>query len=108
MRFEKATVMKPIEILKSPLWVGALATGAKSFVGNPIIGNPTLNRWGLHERRIILAERMADMRRRRMTHLLDSEDAEAFARDGFVCRQNVLSADAFVRLSNRPDYERIW
>ncbi len=90
--------MKAIDLVKAPLWVAELATGAKSFVGNPIIGSATLNRWGLHENRILLAERMADFRRRRMTHLVDRPDAEAFARDGFVIRRNVLSAEAFGRL----------
>lgn len=90
--------MKALDLVKMPLWVAELATGAKSFVGNPIIGNPTLNRWGLHEKRVQFAERMANFRRHQMTHLVDTKDAEAFARDGFVIRQNLLSPDIFERL----------
>lgn len=90
--------MKPIDVIKAPLWVAELASGAKSFVGNPIIGSPRLNRLGLHEKRVMLAQRMADFRRHQMSHLLDREDAQAFARDGYVIRRNVLPPDAFNRL----------
>ncbi len=90
--------MKAVDIVKAPIWLAELATGAKSFVGNPIIGSPRLNRLGLHEKRVMLAQRMADVRRRRMRHLVDSEDAEAFARDGFVVRRNALPDEAFSRL----------
>lgn len=95
--------MRPIDVLKAPLWVAELATGAKSFVGNPLIGSPTLNRLGLHEKRLLLAEQMADSRRRRLRHLVDSEDAEAFARDGFVIRHNVLSEEAFAHLRHEVE-----
>lgn len=90
--------MKLVDVIKAPLWAAELATGAKSFVGNPIIGSPRLNRLGLHEKRVVWAERMADFRRRQMTRLVDAEDAEAFARDGFVVRRNVLPDEVFAQL----------
>lgn len=90
--------MKAIDVLRAPLWAAELATGAKSFRDNPIIGSPNLNRRGLHVERAKLAERMADMRRRRLQHLVDAEDAEAYARDGYVVRRNALPADAFAAL----------
>ena len=90
--------MKVLDVLRAPLWAAELATGAKSFRGNPIIGNLTLNERGLHIKRVKLAERMADWRRRRLSHLVDREDAEAYARDGFVMRRNVLPDAAFQAL----------
>lgn len=90
--------MKPLDILRAPLWAAELATGAKSFRNNPIIGSPALNRRGLHVKRLELAERMADARRRRLTHLVDAEDAQAYARDGFVVRRNALPDEAFAAL----------
>ena len=54
----------PLSWLLAPVHVAALATGAKSFRDNPIIGSPALNRAGLHVARMRLAERMAERRRR--------------------------------------------
>lgn len=95
--------MKPLDVIKAPFWVAELASGAKSFVGNPVIGNARLNQLGLHEKRVVLAERMADFRRRQMSHLVSAEDAQAFARDGFIVRRNVLPADAFTRLRHEVE-----
>lgn len=89
---------RPLDILKYPMWTLALATGAKSFRDNRVIGSPTLNRRGLHERRIKLAHRLAWSRRRRLAHLADADDRAAFDRDGFVVKQNYLAADSFARL----------
>jgi len=75
-----------------------LATGAKSFRGNQFIGSPALNRRGLHVHRLKIAKRMADLRRRRLRHLVSDEDAETFARDGLVIRRNVLPDNEFETL----------
>jgi hypothetical protein len=40
--------MTALDIVKYPFWTLALATGAKSFRDNKVIGSPALNRWGLH------------------------------------------------------------
>lgn len=79
-----------LSYLKSPVWAAQLATGAKSFQANPIIGSPSLNKRGLHVTRIKIAERMAEWRRSRMRHLISDEDRETFERDGFVIKKNVL------------------
>ncbi len=50
--------------VKAPLWSLSVLTGAKSFVGNPVIGSERLNRLGLHEARMRTAGRMARHRRR--------------------------------------------
>ncbi|MBV9510182.1 MAG: phytanoyl-CoA dioxygenase family protein [Caulobacteraceae bacterium] len=88
----------PASWLLTPLHVAALATGAKSFRDNPIIGSPSLNRMGLHVARMKLAAAMADHRRRRLAGLVCPAEAEAFARDGFILKPNYLPPDVFAAL----------
>ena len=95
--------MKPLDVIKSPLWLAQLASGAKSFSSNPVIGSPWLNERGLHIARLRTTERMADSRRRRLAHLVDSDDAESYARDGYVMRRNALPADVFARLRRQVE-----
>ena len=64
--------------LFAPWHVAALATGAKSFRDNPVIGSPTLNRAGLHVARVRLAHRMAEWRRQRLSSLISEEDRSGF------------------------------
>ncbi|GHB19009.1 hypothetical protein GCM10007094_03550 [Pseudovibrio japonicus] len=87
--------MTPLKMLKSPLWVADIALGGKSFRDNPIIGSRSLNERGFHIRRMAFAERMADMRRRQMEHLLPADDRKFFHENGYVVRHNVLPADVF-------------
>ena len=82
----------------TPLWVAALATGAKSFRDNPIIGSEKLNRSGLHAKRAKLAHFMAWRRRARLAHMISTEDRAAFDRDGFVARHEFLPREQFERL----------
>ncbi|HXP13634.1 MAG TPA: phytanoyl-CoA dioxygenase family protein, partial [Stellaceae bacterium] len=84
--------------LLAPFHVAALATGAKSFRDNPIIGSPALNEGGLHVRRMRLAQAMADARRRRLAHLITARDAADFARDGFLVKPSFLSPGVFEEL----------
>ena len=81
-----------------PLWVAQLATGAKSFIDNPLIGSRRLNKAGLHVARLKLAHRMAWSRRRRLSRLIDPADRAAFDRDGFVLKRDFLPQDVFDRL----------
>ena len=83
---------------RAPIWVIALATGAKSFVDNPILGSERLNRRGLHIARLKLAHRLADWRRRRLARPVPREWREKFDRDGFVELRDFLPSDAFARL----------
>ena len=83
---------------RASLWTLALATGAKSFVDNPILGSPALNRRGLHVARLKLAHRMAWSRRRRLAPAVPASWREAFDRDGFVEARDFLPTDVFVRL----------
>jgi hypothetical protein len=71
-----------IRWLRAPIWLLALATGAKSFADNPIIGSTRLNRRGLHVARLKLAHRLAWSRRRRLTRGLSPEWRENTEREG--------------------------
>jgi Phytanoyl-CoA dioxygenase (PhyH) len=91
----------PCAWLLAPVHVAALATGAKSFRDNPVIGSPTLNRAGLHVARMRLAHRMAERRRERLAALVSNDDRVAFARDGFVVKRDFLPPAAFDALKRQ-------
>jgi hypothetical protein len=93
--------MNPARYLMAPFWVAALATGAKSFRDNPVIGSANLNRRGLHARRAKLAHAMAWSRRSRLAHMISSSDRAAFDRDGFVMREEFLPRENFEQLRER-------
>ena len=84
--------------LLAPWHVAALATGAKSFRDNPVIGSPALNRAGLHVARVRLAHRMAEWRRQRLSALVYEEDRAAFERDGFILKPDFLPAADYAAL----------
>ncbi len=90
--------MNPLRYLLAPWWVVELATGAKSFRDNPLIGSRRLNALGLHAKRVALAYRMANLRRRRMAQLIEPAEREAFHRDGFVSISGFLPEPAFAAL----------
>ena len=94
-------VMKATDILKYPFWTLALATGAKSFRDNRVIGSPALNRWGLHAARIRLAHDLAQRRRDRLERLVPADDRLAFQRDGFVVKRNFLAPERFAALKEQ-------
>ena len=87
--------------LLAPWHVAALATGAKSFRDNPVIGSPVLNRAGLHIARVRLAHRMAEWRRQRLSALVRKEDRAAFERDGFILKPNFLPAADYAALKEQ-------
>jgi hypothetical protein len=93
--------MNPTRYLMSPFWVAALATGAKSFRDNPVIGSAELNRRGLHSSRAKLAHAMAWRRRARLAHMISVDDRAAFDRDGFVLREGFLQREEFERLREK-------
>ena len=82
----------------APWWALQLASGAKSFADNPLIGSRTLNRCGLHVRRVRLAQSLGQSRRRRLRHLASEQDRASFDRDGFVEIRDFLRPDIFARL----------
>ena len=87
--------------LLAPWHVAALASGAKSFRDNPVIGSPALNRAGLHIARVRLAHRMAAWRRERLSSLVSAEDRAAFARDGYILKPNFLPAADYAALKEQ-------
>lgn len=86
--------------LCAPVWLLALATAAKSFNANPIIGSTTLNRAGLHIARVKLALRLADFRRKRLAHLISDQDQRDFDRDGFILKPDFLPAAALAAVED--------
>lgn len=78
-------------------WAAGVFGAEKSFVANPIIGDARLNRLGLHRARVAAAARMAAFRRR-MIWGVAPEDRAAYARDGFVIRENYLPDEVFRRI----------
>jgi len=90
--------MHILDALKYPLWLAGVAGSTKSFLHNPIIGSPRLNKSGLHMARVRWAARLAAWRRSRLAHNLKAEDREAFDRDGFILKRNYLPEETFKRL----------
>jgi hypothetical protein len=90
--------MIAVRYLLMPWWFLQLATGAKAFCDNPLIGSRRLNRLGLHTMRARIAASLAATRRRRLRHLLSDADRVAFDRDGFVQRPNFLPPTVFAEL----------
>ena len=93
--------VNPLRYLLAPWWALQLATGAKAFGDNPLIGSRRFNEAGLHVARVKLAHRMAAWRRWRLRGLIDPADAAAFARDGYVCVPDFLPPDLFARLRDQ-------
>jgi hypothetical protein len=81
-----------------PFWAAQLATGAKSFRDNPIMGDARLNALGLHVARQNLARHLAARRRARLAPLISPEHAAVFARDGYVMAEGFLPPPVFAAL----------
>ncbi len=75
-----------------------MATGAKSFVDNPLLGSGRLNRAGLHLGRVRLAHALGRWRRGRLTHAVPPDWREQFDRDGYIAVPGILPLEEFVRL----------
>lgn len=72
-----------------------LASGAKSFRANPLLGSAWLNRRGLHAARVLLARMMAERRRQRLAGYVGAGEIADYMRDGFVVRRNFLPPALF-------------
>jgi len=84
--------------LGMPLWILQLATGAKSFRDNPLLGSRRLNRLGLHAARIRAAHALAWHRRARLGRRIAPEHRAAFAANGFIQIEDYLPAAEFAAL----------
>ena len=85
-------------ILFTPVWLLQLATTAKSFLDNPLIGSQRLNRMGLHRARVRIADRLCRWRRSRLARHVPAEWKESFDRDGFVAIENIVPPQDFPAL----------
>jgi hypothetical protein len=92
--------MRLLDIATLPIDALGVASGAKSFRHNRVIGSPDLNRRGLHLKRVQIAERMADARRRRLVHLASAAHREMFAELGYVLVENALPDELFALVSD--------
>ncbi len=79
----------------TPWWIAQIATKAKSFRDNPVLGSPILNRWGLHVARRRAAARLAERRRRRLLAHVAPAEREFFDRNGYFIRGNALPDATF-------------
>jgi hypothetical protein len=86
------------KIFLAPIWLLQIATSAKSFLDNPILGSRRLNQYGLHLARVKAAAFMCEWRRRRLAKRVRPEWREAFERDGFVVIHDVLAPAEFAAM----------
>jgi hypothetical protein len=93
--------MHPARYLLAPWWLIQLATGAKAFSDNPLIGSRALNARGLHVARVRAAAHMAGRRRARLAKLVSAEDRAAFDRDGFVMKRDFLPPAQYAALRDQ-------
>ena len=85
-------------LLKSPLWLAQLFTGAKSFIDNPIIGNVWLNKAGLHVIRLVTAHAIMRLRMAVLAWRVPKADRESFQRNGYILKENFLPEADFLAL----------
>ena len=90
-----------------PVHALRVATAAKSFEKNPVLGSPALNRQGLHLLRREWARRMAERRRALLGQALPPEDRAALLRDGFLVRENFLPDETFAAMRAEIFSQRI-
>jgi hypothetical protein len=88
----------PTGWLLAPWHALALASAAKSFRDNPVLGSPALNRRGLHIARKRLATRLAAGRRACLAAALPPADRAAFDRDGYLAIPGFLPPALFARM----------
>ena len=78
----------------------SLFTQAKSCRDNPIIGNPMLNRLGLHVLRVILAHGIFWLRQNMLFFLVDSAERRQLRSQGYLRLSDVLSDNQFQDLDS--------
>ncbi len=81
-----------------PLHTAQLATQAKSFRDNPVLGSARLNAAGLHILRRRLAARIAARRRARLAAGIPPEHRAALLRDGYLVLPDYLPPETFAAL----------
>jgi Phytanoyl-CoA dioxygenase (PhyH) len=84
-----------------PYWAIRIASGAKSFRDNPLIGSKRLNQMGLHTARMRAAHKLAWFRRGRMEKVLPAEYSAQFKKNGFILIPGFLDPDVFASLRDQ-------
>ncbi|WP_405279064.1 phytanoyl-CoA dioxygenase family protein [Cobetia sp. Ld8] len=84
----------------------AALTGAKSFVANPVLGNPGLNRRGLHLVRLRAAHWMMRVRQAWFAYGVPREQRKAFQHDGYLLLEDFLPAEQYQRLVREAEGAR--
>lgn len=87
-----------IRLLKSPLWIAQLFTGAKSFIDNPILGSAWLNKSGLHIIRLLTAHGIMRLRMAVLGWGIPKADRQSFQSRGYILKENFLTESDFLAL----------
>lgn len=85
-------------LIKSPLWVLQLFTGAKSFQDNPVIGSPLLNKLGLHITRIIASHAVMNLRMWMLGISISRDDRKHYRQHGYIVKENYLPEADFTAI----------
>ena len=91
--------MKLQRMAAMPFHLAQVATGAKSFEKNAVLGSRRLNELGLHRARVRAAMRLAERRRRSLAHGVDAEAIEGYRRNGFVQITDFLAPETFAQVT---------
>ena len=86
------------KIAMLPLWLLQLFGTSKSFAANPVLGNRTLNRMGLHAARYLFAHLITNFRWFLLSPLVERDLRRQFLRDGVICIPDFLPAEQFAGL----------
>jgi hypothetical protein len=78
-----------------PFYLLSVFSAAKSFRGNPVLGSPRFNRWGLHVARKRVAARIGGLRRRQLAGLVSAQDRADLERDGFIVKRDFMDQATF-------------
>jgi len=87
-------------LLKLPRHFIELFTWEKSFKKNPLIGNPWLNRLGLHVARVLISHLLFSFRLFLLAPLANAQQRRFFRRYGYLKLENFLPEETFVRLKD--------
>ena len=100
--------MRAVDVLAMPFHAARIASSQKSFLHNPLLRSPRLNRYGLHAARVRAAMRMAERRRQSLARHVPEDVREQYQENGYVALPDFLSDDVFqrVRAEIAGDFER--
>lgn len=87
-------------IAMTPLWLAQVLSVSKSYEANPILGNPILNRLGLHVVRLLLAHGVTRLRWLMLSPLVSPQHRRAFRTQGFLLISDCLPEPLFAQLAD--------